>query len=78
MPQAYSPANLTAGTGNTHTDMKMQYKGFKYPDRTYGHKHNPGYSHENNKKGHHTSSALQPPRVHKPIAFPNMQSLSYY
>jgi len=73
MPNVYDGINITKKTGNTQTDLNMNFQGFKYPDRVYGHKFNAGYN-----KDFPKASALHPKGIHKGIRFSNMQSLSYY
>ena len=67
MPQVYNPSNLKNDTGSTKTDLNVNFQGYKYPDRVYGHKFNAGYN-----KDYPKSSALWPKSVHKGIRFSNM------
>ena len=69
----FDPQNVVAIGGNRQKDININFQGFKYPDRVYGHKFNNGY-----KKDFEKANALKPKSVHKPLNFGNLQSCSYY
>ena len=61
--------------GSTMKDSKINFSGYKYPDRIYGPKFN---SVNRQIPGAKNTSALAAKEVNKPIHFGNMQSLNYH